>query len=173
VSPIDEKTAQAMKTAIEMEISGHKFFTNAAKRVESEVGKKLFGRLAQEELLHLQVFEKIFGDVSRGVEWKVAVRSVEPEVKVPYFDEAKKNFKPKDLTLELDFLKKALDLERRAMEFFEKAATDAEDEAAQEIFKKVKEQEQLHYDLIQAEIDHLSGSGFWFDVREFDMDGKF
>ena len=173
MSSVGEKTAQAMKTAMEMELSGHKFFTDAAQRVESEVGKKLFGRLAKEELLHLKVFEKVFGDVSRGVAWKDAVKSVEPEVYVPYFDEARKNFEPKDLNLELDFLKKALELERKAMAFFDQAAADAEDSEAREIFKKIREQEQLHYDLIQAEIDHLSGSGFWFDVREFDMDGKF
>ena len=36
---IGEKTAQAMKTAIEMEKSGHRFFTEASNKVQHEVGR--------------------------------------------------------------------------------------------------------------------------------------
>jgi rubrerythrin len=43
---LGEKTAQAMKTAIEMEKSGHRFFTEASNKVKHEVGRKLFARLA-------------------------------------------------------------------------------------------------------------------------------
>jgi len=173
MSSIGNKAAEAMKAAIQMEKSGHGFFCNAAEKVESEVGKKLFKRLAAEELLHLRVFEKVFNEVSRGAPWKEAVRSVEPRDHVPYFDEARKNFEPKNLSLELDFLKKALELERKAIEFFDRSIGDADEESARGVFKRIKEEEQHHYDLIQAEIDHLNGSGFWFDVREFDMDGRF
>ena len=168
-----EKTAQAMKTAIEMEKSGHRFFTEAAEKVSHEVGRKLFTRLAAEEVEHMRTFEKIFTAVSGGTEWKDAVGSVQPSKRVPYFDDARKEFKAEDQTVELDYLKKALDLERNAMQFFEKAMADAESPEAREIFKRILEEEQGHYDLIQAEIDSISGSGFWFDVQEFQMDSKF
>jgi rubrerythrin len=162
-----------MKTAIEMEISGHKFFTEAAEKVSHEVGRKLFTRLAAEEIGHKRTFEKIFTAVSGGTDWKEAVSEVEPTKRVPYFDEARKQFKAEDQTVELDYLKKALDLERNAMQFFEKAMMEAESPEAREIFKRILEEEQGHYDLLQAEIDSISGSGFWFDVQEFQMDSKF
>jgi rubrerythrin len=170
---IGKKTAQAMKTAIEMEKSGHRFFTEAAGKVSHEVGRKLFTRLAGEELRHRQTFEKIFTAVSGGTDWKEAIDSIEPSKRVPYFDEARKQFKAEDQTVELEFLKKALDLERDAMQFFEKAMAEAESPEAREIFKRILEEEQGHYDLLQAEIDNVGGSGFWFDVQEFQMDGKF
>jgi rubrerythrin len=170
---LGEKTAQAMKTAIDMEKSGHKFFTEAAEKVRHEVGRKLFTRLAAEEIGHMRTFEKIFTEVSGGTDWKDAIGSVEASKRVPYFDEARKEFKAEDLSVELSYLKKALDLERNAMQFFEKAVTEAESPEAQEVFRRILEEEQGHYDLIQAEIDSINGSGFWFDVQEFQMDSKF
>jgi rubrerythrin len=170
---IGTKTAQAMKTAIEMEKSGHRFFTEAAKRVRHDVGRRMFSRLAAEEMTHLQAFEKIFSEVSGGADFGEALKAVKPAERVPYFDEARKQFKSMDLSVELDYLRQALDLERKAMRFFEHAMKEAETSEAREIFKRILDEEQLHYDLIQAEIDSLSGSGFWFDVHESYMDGKF
>ncbi|MFH1312458.1 MAG: ferritin family protein [Candidatus Eisenbacteria bacterium] len=170
---LGEKTAQAMKTAIEMEKSGHRFFTEAAEKVSHEVGRKLFTRLAAEEIVHKRTFEKIFTAVSGGTDWKEAVASVEPSRSVPYFDDARKQFKAEDQAVELDYLKKALDLERDAMQFFEKAMAEAESPEARDIFERILGEEQGHYDLLQAEIDSINGSGFWFDVQEFQMDSKF
>lgn len=170
---IGEKTAQAMRTAIEMEKSGHRFFTGAAAAVTNEAGRKVFRRLASEEMTHLQVFEKIFTALTQGTDWKEAVGQVEPAKRVPYFDEAKKQFKAADMSVELDYLRKALDLERNAMTFFSKAAREAETPEAREVFQRILAEEQSHYDLMQAEIDSINGSGYWFDVQEFYMDGKY
>jgi len=170
---IGDRTAQAMKTAIEMEKSGHRFFTEASNKVKHEVGRKLFSRLAAEEIEHMRTFEKIFNEVSGGADWKEAMKAVPPAKKVPYFDEARKEFKVEDMSVELDYLKKALDLERDAMQFFEKAIQDAESPEAKQIFKRILDEEQGHYDLIQSEIDSINGNGFWFDVTEFRMDGKY
>jgi rubrerythrin len=170
---IAEKTAKAMKTAIEMEKSGHRFFTEASEKVNHEVGRKLFTRLAAEEIEHLRTFEKIFTALAEGTGWKEAVDSVEPSERVPYFDDARKEFKVEDQTVEMDCLEEALDLERDTMQFFGKAMAEAESPEAKEIFKRILEEEQAHYDLIQAEIDSINGSGFWFDVQEFEMDGRF
>ncbi len=170
---IGDRTAQAMKAAIEMEKSGHRFFTEASNKVKHEVGRKLFSRLAAEEIDHMRTFEKIFNEVSGGADWKEAMKAIQPAKRVPYFDEARKEFKVEDMSVELDYLKKALDLERDAMQFFERAIQEAESPEAKEIFKRILDEEQGHYDLIQSEIDSINGTGFWFDVQEFHMDGKF
>lgn len=170
---VDDKAAEAMKTAIEMEKSGYKFFMDAASKVQSKPGKKMFTRLANEEIEHQRAFQKIFDEIAGGGEWKQAVKDVEPAKRVPYFDEARQQFAPKDLSVELDFLNKALDLERKAMQFFDKAVTEAENSAAAEVFRRIRDEEQLHYDLIQSQIDNLTHNGYWFDVMEYKMDGQF
>jgi rubrerythrin len=169
----DARAAQAMKTAIEMEKSGHRFFTEAAGKVKNEAGRRVFTRLAAEEINHLQVFTKIFTALTQGTDWQKAVAEVRPAKRVPYFDDARQQFKAENLSVELEFLRKALDLERDAIAFFDKAAREAETAEARDIFMRIMEEEQGHYDLIQAEIDSLNGAGFWFDVQEFHMDGKF
>jgi len=170
---IDHKAAEAMKTAIEMEKSGHRFFTEAAGKVRNEAGRKVFTRLAAEEINHMHVFSKIFAALSQGADWQKAVAEVRPTKHVPYFDDARQQFKAGDLSVELEFLRKALDLERNAIAFFDKAAREAESAEAREVFQRIMEEEQGHYDLIQAEIDSVNGSGYWFDIQEFNMDGKF
>jgi rubrerythrin len=169
----DTRAAEAMKTAIEMEKSGHRFFTEAAGKVRNEAGRKVFTRLAAEEINHLQVFTKIFTALTQGTDWQTAVAEVQPAKRVPYFDDARKQFKADDLSVELEFLRKALDLERDAIAFFDKAAMEAETAETRSVFTRIMEEEQGHYDLIQAEIDSLNGSGYWFDVQEFKMDGKY
>jgi rubrerythrin len=59
------------------------------------------------------------------------------------------------------------------MQFFEKAIAEAENEEAKQIFQRILDEEKGHYDLIQAEMDSINNSGFWFDVQEFYMDGKY
>jgi rubrerythrin len=170
---VDDKAVKAMKTAIDMEVSGHKFFMEAASKVRCDAGKKMFTRLANEEIEHQKTFQKIFDEIAGGGEWKAAVRSVQPAKRVPYFDEAREQFEPKDLSVELDFLNKALELERKAMQFFEKAVVEAENPEAAEIFRRIRDEEQTHYDLIQSQIDNLTHNGYWFDVMEYKMDGQF
>ena len=170
---VDDKAAQAMKTAIEMEVSGYKFFMDAADKVESDVGKKMFTRLANEEIEHQKTFQKIFDEVSGGGEWKAAVKNVQPAKRVPYFDEAREQCACKNLAVELDFLNKALELERSAMQFFDKAIIEAGNPEAAEVFRRIRDEEQTHYDLIQSQIDNLTHNGYWFDVMEYKMDGQF
>ncbi len=73
---------------------------------------------------------------------------------------------------ETEALSIGLQLEMDAIRFFEKAASDTDDPVAREIFEKIIEEEKFHYDLLQAQLDSVTKSGFWLDSAEFQMDGK-
>jgi len=66
-----------------------------------------------------------------------------------------------------------MDHERTAIDFFKSEAAKASDLTVKHVFEFVRDQEVFHYDLLQAEYDSIAGTGFWFDVPEFRMDGKF
>jgi rubrerythrin len=66
-----------------------------------------------------------------------------------------------------------MELEENAVQFFQKAADEVDDPVASEIFRKISEEEKFHYDLLQAQHDSLTNSGFWLDSAEFQMDGKY
>ncbi|MEO0206152.1 MAG: ferritin family protein, partial [candidate division WOR-3 bacterium] len=63
-------------------------------------------------------------------------------------------------------------LEKRSIEFYNENKKHLNDPEAVKIFDRIIEMEESHYDLIQAEIDHIEQTGFWFGIREFTMEGE-
>jgi rubrerythrin len=70
----------------------------------------------------------------------------------------------------LSALQVALNLEKRAIDFYGEQEKKSKDEIAQKMWKRLREIEESHYQLIQAEIDTLTKTGFWFDFREFSLE---
>ena len=66
-----------------------------------------------------------------------------------------------------------MELENKAIEFFNKSAQEVADPAAKEILNQICDEERFHYDLLQAQYDSVTHDGFWLDSAEFRMDGKY
>lgn len=169
LSPI---VVEAIKMAIQMENDGQRFYEDCAKKTKNELGKKMFESLAQDEITHLNTFQKMFNTITETEEWR-EFAEVSPKVgKVPIFEgeiEKKADANPSDL----DAIRVAMDNERKSIDHYRKAASEAEDPLAVKIFNKICKEEEYHYDLLQAQRDYLTKSGFWFDVAEFQMDAKY
>ena len=54
-----ENVKDAIKIAIQMEKDGYSFYKKAAAQTSSEMGRSVFESLADDEELHLNVFEKL------------------------------------------------------------------------------------------------------------------
>ena len=50
----------AIATAIQMEKDGYAFYTKASAQTTNQSGSKIFASLAQDELLHLETFKRLF-----------------------------------------------------------------------------------------------------------------
>lgn len=122
---INTEVLNVIKDAIELEINGRSFFEHAAEETQNNLGKKMFKKLARDEIEHLNTFNRLFTDVIGNEEWKKYVAERE---------------RRKSLLIE---------------------------ELKERIEKKG------HYDLLQAQYDSVTNSGYWFDVAEFRMDGKY
>ena len=70
-----EDVKDAIKTAIQMEKDGYSFYKKAAAQTTSDMGKSIFESIANDELLHLEVFEKMFKDIVGKDEWNELVNS--------------------------------------------------------------------------------------------------
>ncbi len=165
--------AEAIKMAIELEKDGYRFFKDAAAKTENSLGKKMFESLAADETNHLETFQRMFETIAGKETWGSIRDSISPAGKVPVFEDVSKKSPAKGTTSEIEALQLAMDVEKRAIEFFDKAAREADDPLAKEIFQKVREQEEYHYGLIEAQRDYVTKSGFWFDIAEFRMDGQY
>jgi len=167
--------AEAIKMAIDLEKNGQAFYTQAAETAQNESGKKIFAQLAKEEMQHLATFQTMLNHSSEIGDWRELVKGYPaPGRQVPVF--ALRKTKPdvaKARTDEIEALRIAMKQEREAIAFYERIANQAKDSATTKIFDFVREQETYHYDLLQAELDHIQQTGFWFDRAEFRMDGKF
>lgn len=174
---MDEKNfsvAEAIRMAIDLEKNGRKFYTEAVDKAETESGKKIFKMLAHEEVLHLVTFQKMLDQMGTESNWRELIKDYPKARQVPVFGEKAPASKvAKARTDEIAALRIAMKNEKEAIDFFDKIAHLATDETTQKVFEFVKEQEVYHYDLIQAELDSITNTGFWFDSAEFQMDGKF
>ncbi|MBU0497879.1 MAG: ferritin family protein, partial [Candidatus Thermoplasmatota archaeon] len=109
----------AIKTAIQMEKDGYTFYKKAAAQTTSEMGKKFFDTLAKDELLHFDVFQKLFKESVTKQEWNDLVNSSKKYADLPIFpkDLQSKNGANPD-TNELDALHIAMDSEREAIDYY-------------------------------------------------------
>ena len=172
MSELSPAAVEAIKMAIQLEKDGREFFEEAARKTENQLGKKMFQRLAKDEIDHLKTFQKIFDTVTEGGDWGELAQKTPRVGKVPVFEktgEEKRHVNPG----ELDALRKAMNIEKDAIEFFRKATDGTEDPMAKKIFNTIQQEEEFHYDMLQAQYDSLSHSGMWYDIGEFQMDGVY
>jgi rubrerythrin len=169
---ISQQIKKAIKGAILLEINGRRFFDHAADITEHERGKKMFKFLAEEEVRHLETFGKLFSKILGGEDWMNYFDESDLSGDAPLVEKLKLRMKERKGKGETEALSIGMQLEREAIEYFQEAAEDTDDPVAKKIFLEISEEEKFHYDLLQAQHDSVTRSGFWLDGAEFQMDGK-
>ncbi len=157
--------------AIELEKEGLITYLRFGYQIENIAAKNLFIRLAMDEFEHMKILEEELAHFKKEAKLK--------KIKLPKteIEKTTANLKPvlpqekKEADVnELNALQVALNLEKRAIDFYGEQEKKSKDEIAQKIWKRLREIEESHYQLIQAEIDSLTKTGFWFDFREFSLE---
>ena len=70
---------------------------------------------------------------------------------------------------EKQILSKALAVEVETSKFYERMVAEMEADAGR-MFARFLEIEAGHIAMVQAELDYISRTGYWFDFKEFDME---
>jgi len=175
---MEHKADQILNVAretIRLEINGRSFFEHAAARTHNELGKKMFEKLARDEISHLKTFGQLFAAHIGSDDWKRYVEEEEKGIS-SVIEELKTRVEKQEKeerASELEAIRIGMELERKAIDFFDKSANETTDPKTKEIFSNICDEERLHYDLLQAQYDNVTQSGFWFDIAEFRMDGKY
>jgi rubrerythrin len=173
MTEISDQVVEVIREAIRLEINGRAFFLHAEVVTHNELGKRMFKRLAEDEVRHLDTFSQLFSEVISGDEWKRLVKEEELKGPSPLIEQLKLKLKKGEKAGELEAMSIGMELERNAVAFFKKSSKEATDPKAKQIFDEICEEEKLHYVLLQAQYDSVSKNGCWLDVAEFRMDGKF
>jgi len=163
---------EAITTAIEFETQVRGLYRSAMEKSADPVGRHIFKVLADEELKHLNYLESRLDELRRtGAITAEKLDTTLPSEQVirESISRLETRMKPKDKGGELQILGKALEVERDTTGFYRRMAQELSDEG-QQIFARFVEIEEGHLAIVQEEIDYLSKTGYWFDIKEFDME---
>jgi rubrerythrin len=156
---------EAIETAIQMEKDGYAFYNKAAAQTSSDMGKTVFESLANDELVHLDVFQKLFEDKFGESEWDDLVNTNEKYRDMPIFPKDLKSIEGVNLdTDELDALRIAMDSEKEAIDYYTEIRANSDDDNVKRIIDVIIEQEKNHYFLLEQEFHHISTTGYWFEL---------
>jgi rubrerythrin len=164
---------EAIKTAIDFEKKVLKVYEDASKKSADSVGLRVFKQLAKEEADHVAYLE------SRLSEWQKSghisleeITTIVPS-KERIAEGRKRAGKPMRgkaaPATEVEYLERALAAEKETSAFYRKMVSEmAEDRRM--LFARFLEIEEGHVAIVEAELDAVSGSGFWFGMKEFDVE---
>lgn len=172
---LNSEIVTLIKEAMRLEIKGKNFFLHAAATTDSALGKKMFEKLASDEIEHMKVFSELFTATTGGDEWRKVAKAEEKEDSaiIDHLKTRIKSVAKGKNAGDLEALQIGMELERKAIDFFTSLAAGSVSSEAKEIAGKICEQERGHYDLLQAQYDSLNNSGFWLDSAEFRLDGEY
>lgn len=164
---------QAIRTALEYETKVRDAYRQAAQDCGNLNGQKVFGILADEEQQHLDYLQE------KLQEWRKdgTVHAGDLHTAIPDKDSIDNSMKKVDSPLdekqchdEIQLTTKALELEKETSDFYKRVVKELPPEH-RALFEPFIEIEDGHLALVQAELDQLTGMGFYLDTQEFNMEG--
>ena len=163
---------QAIKTSIEYENKVRDFYVDAVRKTGDPAGKALFKLMAEEEQHHVDYL------VAKLKEWHESGRMTAEGLRtaIPPREVVEEGIAKLHATMtgergpsEIELLEKAYAAETETSGFYRKMVGELPREA-KPLFSRFLEIEDGHLAIVQAQLDLLSGTGYWFDVREFNLE---
>jgi rubrerythrin len=163
---------EAIKTALQYEGRVCAVYHDAMERSQDPVGKKVFKTLNEEETGHVRYLIEKLEELQKAGK----VEATKLSTALPAANkiiEAAKGLQDKVASplpeTELKLLRRALEIEVETSEFYQKMVRELP-AGEKVLFERFVEIEEGHKAIVQAEIDHVSGLGFWFDIAEFRLE---
>lgn len=165
-----EAAAAAFELALEAEKLSLDSYLGWALVSRNQAAKNVFVRLARDEFGHMRLIEAHLKKLAQptagiGAEFEFAdigeLVPRQPGSGLHAGGEADQQ--------ERNALQSALESELRAEKFYARHAE--QDGQATLVFRRLAQAERNHAALIQAEIDHIDKTGYWFDFPEFTLEG--
>ncbi len=163
---------EAIRNALTYEARIRDLYRDTADEIADPVGRKVFAALALDEQHHVDYLkDRLTHWQQTGVLDVKALDTVVPPREAIRREMArlKDRMPRKSLGDEKLVLSRALAVEVETSAFYQKLV-DTLDGDGQRMFARFLEIEQGHIAMVQAELDFLSHTGFWFDFQEFDLE---
>lgn len=169
-------TDQVLALAMEVEKTGHAFYSQASERTRDPHGKQMFQRLAADELTHLNYLTSQLGELARtGHLLRQEPSNLESSLprlgRMVFPESGGPGSMVRPDTSDLEALKRGIKAEKDSVKLYAEAARVTTDPGGQATFSRLVEVENDHLFLLEAEYDYLTKSGFYFGMPEFSVEG--
>jgi hypothetical protein len=168
---------EAIRTAIEYETKVQRVYAEAAQAATDAVAQRVMQVLSDEEKYHIDHLHGVLDHLKRT--GQVTARSLKTAIPsqkaiaegIGKLKADVRGQEPRErVSGELDWLQRALEVEIETANFYKRMVREM-GEQGETVFGRFVEIEEGHRAIVQAEMDHLEGTGYWFDFREFDQEG--
>lgn len=163
---------QAVKTAIEIESKIRDLYVQSYEDCKDETGRRFFAMLRDDEQYHMDYLSDRLDEIRNMGEMQIH----EIDTRVPSKTEiesciadAEKHLAEEDRGVIQQMLSNALHVETRTSEFYENMVSESEGDT-RKMFARFLEIENGHIAAVQAELDYVMNTGYWFGFKEFDME---
>lgn len=163
---------QAIKTAMDVEVKIRDLYRQAHDDCKDSAGKRFFAMLRDDEQYHHDYLNDRLTEVKQGGEmiYKVLDTNVPTSDEIAScLNDAEQKMAVEDRGVIQQMLSNALQVEVRTSEFYRKMVSES-DGVSQKMFARFLEIEDGHIAAVQAELDYVMNTGYWFDIKEFDME---
>ncbi|MFC1874078.1 ferritin family protein [Chloroflexota bacterium] len=171
----EDKTLQAVQTAIKMEIDGREYYAKASQESGNELGRQLLQKLADEEDIHRRKFEQIYDTFRLKKGWPVVtLETDEAQSLRTIFKQAvnKLGAQVKILDTELGAVQKAMEMENKTYDFYQKRTGEANYAAERDFYGALMIQERGHHQALMDYYDYLKDpAGYFVRTEHPSLDG--
>jgi rubrerythrin len=163
---------QTVQSAISLEGKIRDLYIQSHEECKDEAGKRFFAMLRDDEQYHMDYLRDRLNELKERGEMQY------PDIltHVPSANEiescvadAEKHLSVEDRGVLQQMLSNALRVEVRTSEFYAKMVSNSEGDV-QGMFARFLEIENSHIAAVQAELDYVMNTGYWFGIKEFDME---
>jgi rubrerythrin len=158
---LSDELCSILTTGAEKERAAHDFYVEAAGKTRNDLGRKMFERLAAEETKHEQLLTSWSEQGACPAD--TPAEGLDPDFVRKGREKVAEAIQADTGDLEaLEFGRK---MERQAIEFYEKGAEAADDEASRDLFLRLKAEEDKHLALLTDLYEYMKDPNLW-SVRE-------
>jgi len=164
---------EAIETAMQYEQRIRDLYGDAARQTSNPEGKRFFQMLSDDEQSHFDYLtDRLSQWEKAGVLEVIPLKSTVPSVKdlEKEVTSVGKKLSEEDRGDLKQALSKALKSEVETSEFYRKLVRELSGDA-REMFNEFLTIEENHVAAVEAEMNYLNKSGYFFDIREFDLEG--
>jgi len=166
MSDEENRSLEMLGKALEMEKFGYGFYDQAVRQSQNELGARIFTMLRDDEVIHAKRIKAIYTALKQDEGWSADWKGFEVDHTdlSRMYDEVSRS-QAEHMAVhssDLEALEVGIDLESRAIRFYENHRVEADNPFEREFLDAMIEEEQRHLKTLQDMQSFLNNPGDWF-----------